>query len=139
MDVHDRLSIIDRLSRYGHAYDQGDLDALAACFTGNATFSIAGGIGGMPAVMRGREEIRARMAARREATAHAQRRHIITNVILDDDGPDRVRAASYLLLGSTEDGVLHLPVTGRYVDVLVRQGDGWAIAERTLTMDGNIA
>ena len=89
--------------------------------------------------MQGRAEISERMGARREATQPAQRRHIITNVILDAEGPDRVRAASYLLLGSTEDGALELPVTGRYADVLVRQGDRWVIADRTLTMDGSIS
>lgn len=138
MDVSDRLSILDLLHRYGHCYDEGDFDALEACFTEDATFSITGGIGGMPAVMRGRAEIRERMAARRAATATAQRRHLITNVIMDAEGEGRVRAASYLLLGSTEDGRLHLPVTGRYVDLLERHGGGWAIAERRLAMDGSI-
>lgn len=139
MDVADRLAILDLLHRYGHCYDEGDFDALERCFAEDATFAISGGIGGMPAVMTGRAEIRERMEARRAATAGAQRRHLITNVIMDADGEDTVRAASYLLLGSTEDGQLHLPVTGRYTDVLVRQGGGWAIAERTLAMDGTIS
>lgn len=139
MDVGDRLAILDLLHRYGHCYDEGDFDALETCFAEGATFAIGGGIGGMPAVMTGRAEIRERMESRRAATAGAQRRHIITNVIMDADGEDTVRTASYLLLGSTENGQLHLRVTGRYTDVLVRQGEGWAIAERTLAMDGTIS
>lgn len=139
MDIADRVAIVDTLHRYGHCYDEGDFEGLGACFADDATFTIGGGIAGMPATMRGRSEILSRMTARREATAGSQRRHIITNVILDDDGEGRVRAASYLLLGSTEDGELRLPVTGRYVDVLVRDGSRWVIVDRTLTMDGQIA
>ncbi len=137
MHVEDRLLAIDLLHRYGHCYDEDDLDAMAACFTEDATFTIRGSIGGMPSVMRGREEIRATMGERKAATADAQRRHLTTNIILDEvpGEPDRMTAACYLLVGSTEDGRLLLPVTGRYTDVLVRTADGWRFAERTLTLD----
>ncbi|WP_370324178.1 nuclear transport factor 2 family protein [Euzebya sp.] len=139
MDITDRLDILDLISRYGHCYDEGDLDAMADCFTADATFEIRGGIAGMPAVMEGREAIRQAMGARRASTATAQRRHLITNAIVDADGPHRARTASYLLLGSTVEGSLHLPVTGRYADVVVRDGGRWRFAERVLTMDGAIA
>ena len=140
MNVEDRLLAMDLLHRYGHCYDQGDIDAMAACFTEDATFTINGSVGAMPTAIEGREAIRTAMGDRRAATAHAQRRHIITNVVLDpvDGDPDRIRAASYLLVGSTEDGTLHLPSTGRYTDVLSRAGDGWLIAERVLTLDSTI-
>lgn len=138
MDATDRLAAIDTLHRYGHAYDQGDFEMLGRCFTDDAIFTIDGGIGDMPTQMHGRDEIIATMQARRKVTAQAQRRHIISNVILDPDGSDRVLSASYLLLGSTQDGALQLPTTGRYSDVLARDGDHWAIAERTLRLDGQL-
>ncbi|WP_341251967.1 nuclear transport factor 2 family protein [Euzebya pacifica] len=140
MNVEDRLLAIDLLHRYGHCYDQGELDAMADCFTEDATFTINGSVGSMPTALEGRPAIRKAMGERRAATAHAQRRHLISNVILDEvpGDPDRIHAASYLLVGSTEDGTLHLPSTGRYTDVLVRSGDGWLIAERVLTLDSTI-
>ncbi|MEE8601518.1 nuclear transport factor 2 family protein [Euzebya tangerina] len=138
MDATDRLAVIDTLNRYGHAYDQGDFEMLARCFTENAVFTIDGGIGDMPTQMRGRDEIVASMRARRAATEAAQRRHLITNIMMDPDGPDRVTAACYLLLGSTEEGTLRLPTTARYTDVLERDGDHWAIAQRTLRLDGSV-
>lgn len=138
MDVADRLEALDMLHRYGHCYDEGDFDGLAACFASDATFTIVGGIDGMPSTMTGREEIEAHMRARRAATAPAQRRHLITNVIIDPADDDRLPAASYLLLASTEDAALQLPVTGRYVDFLRRDGGRWVIEARTLTLDGSI-
>ena len=139
MHIEDRLLAIDLLHRYGHCYDEGDLDAMAACFTEDGVFTIEGAIGSVPAVMSGRAEIRRAMGERKAATASAQRRHIITNVILDEDGDGRIRAACYLLLGSTEDGTLRLPVTGRYTDLLVRVEDRWLIQDRLLRLDSGIA
>ncbi|MEO2104894.1 MAG: nuclear transport factor 2 family protein, partial [Actinomycetota bacterium] len=73
---------------------------------------------------------------------HPDLKSLLSNVavILDEvpGDPDRIHAACYLLVGSTEDGALHLPSTGRYTDVLVRSGDGWLIAERVLTLDSTI-
>jgi hypothetical protein len=139
MDLADRLAIIDLVNRYGHTYDEGHVDAMGELFTPDGEFEIRGSIGGVPNVMRGREEIVAHMKARREATQPAQRRHLTTNVIVDPDGPDRARAACYLLLGTTTDGDLTLPVTGRYTDEVVRDGDGsWRFRRRLLTLDGSL-
>lgn len=138
MDATDRLAVMDTLHRYGHAYDEGDFAELGRCFAPDASFTIGGAIGDMPSQMQGRDQIVEHMQSRRRVTAAAQRRHLITNVVLDPDGPDRIRARSYLLLGSTEDGALRLPTTGRYADALVRDGERWVIIERTLRLDGGV-
>ena len=54
MNVEDRLLAIDLLHRYGHCYDQGELDAMADCFTEDATFTINGSVGSMPSDARSR-------------------------------------------------------------------------------------
>lgn len=140
LDADDRLAILDLLGRYGHTYDEGRVDALGDLFTEDGELEIRGRIGGMPAVMRGREEIVGHMRARWEATQPAQRRHVTTNLVIDETGAGRATAASYLLLGSTTDGALRLPVTGRYVDELEKGGDGrWRFRRRVLTLDGDLA
>lgn len=139
LDADDRLAIIDLLSRYGHTYDEGDIVALGDLFTEDGEFEIRGRIGGMPSVLRGRDEIVARMAARREATQPAQRRHLTANLVVDETGSGRATTACYLLLGSTTDGALRLPVTGRYVDDLEKGRDGrWRFRRRVLTLDGDL-
>ena len=41
-------AILDLLHRYGHVYDQGQLDGLAGLFTHEAVSEFRPGIGGMP-------------------------------------------------------------------------------------------
>lgn len=139
LDADDRLAIADLINRYGHTYDEGRVETLGELFTADGEFEIRGRIGGMPSVLPGREEIVAHMSARRAATQPAQRRHVTTNLVIDDAGGGRAATACYLLLGSTADGALHLPVTGRYVDDLERGDDGrWRFRRRVLTLDGDL-
>ena len=138
MDVNDRLGILDLMARYAHSYDEGMLDDLGPLFTADAVFRFDPPIPGFPAELDGRDAIVSAMRARYAATAPAQRRHIITNVLIDPLGPDRAEVASYLLLGSTSDGSLVLPVTGRYSDVVVRDEGRWRYAARLLRLDARL-
>lgn len=139
LSADDRLDIADLLNRYGHTYDEGGFDGLGDLFTEDGEFEIRGRISGMPSVLRGRDEIVAHMGARFDATRPAQRRHLTTNLVIDDAGPGRVTTACYLLLGSTVDGALSLPVTGRYLDDLTQGDDGrWRFRRRVLTLDGDL-
>ena len=80
------------------------------------------------------------MSERREATQPAQRRHLATNVIIDATGDDTATVACYLLMGTTTDGQLTLPITGRYDDDLVKDDQGrWRFVKRVLTVDGALA
>lgn len=135
MNVADRLEIIDLLHRYGHTYDEGHLDRLGELFAEDAVFEFRPAIGDFPDRLEGRAAIVERMSDRFAATRPAQRRHIITNVAVTEQGTDRASTACYLLLGSTTDGTLTLPVAGRYTDELVRQDGVWRFAHRVLTLD----
>lgn len=138
MDVADRVAILDLMARYAHSYDEGRLEELGPLFTAEAVFRFDPPIAGFPAELVGRDAIAGAMQARYAATAPAQRRHIITNVLIDPVTDDRAEVASYLLLGSTTDGVLNLPVTGRYTDVVVRDEGRWRYAERLLRLDARL-
>lgn len=138
MDIGDRLAILDLMARYAHCYDEGDVASLAPLFTSGAVFRFDPPIPGFPDRLEGGDSIVAAMQERYAATRPAQRRHIITNVLIDPDGPDRAQVASYLLLGSTVDGGLSLPVTGRYADVVVRDEGSWRFADRVLRLDATL-
>jgi len=133
-----RLDILELFATYAHTYDQGRLDRLGDLWTDDATFEIRGSIGGFPNLLSGRDEIVAHMRDRHAATRPAQRRHVITNVLIEELDESSARVSAYLLLGSTVEGQLSLPVTGRYEDELARTDDGWRIRRQVLTLDASL-
>lgn len=138
MDVQDRLEILDLHHRYAHTYDEGHLDGLGVLFAEEATFEFRPAIGGFPDLLEGRDDIVHHMRERHAATRPAQRRHVITNLIVDDQSAASARTACYLLLGSTADDQLSLPVAGRYEDELVKRDGRWCFLSRILTLDARL-
>lgn len=138
-ELADRLEILELFPRYAHTYDEGRLDRLGELFTEDATFEIHGSIGAMPAVMEGRQGIVEHMSARYRETRPAQRRHIITNVVIEELTADTARIAAYLLLGTTSADQLSLPVTGRYTDDLRKVDGRWRIHRQVLRLDAALA
>lgn len=138
-DLRDRLELHELFARYAWSYDEGRFDQLADLWTVDAQFEIRGGVGTMPTTMRGRDEIVTTMQARRSQTQPAQRRHLITNVVVEEVDGDRARASAYLVLGSTTDGVLSLPITGHYRNGYARVDGRWRIHRQVLTMDASLA
>ena len=125
------------LATYAHLYDHGRVDELGDLFVLDAVFEIRG-IDGMPAVMRGRARIVETLARRHAGTA-AQRRHIVTNVRIQQHGDRGCRVASYLLLGSTDRKGSHLPATGTYEDRLVKSEGCWRFENRCLGLDAPLS
>lgn len=134
-----RLDIHQLFATYAHTYDEGRLDRLGELWTEDARFEIRGSIGGFPSLLSGRDEIVAHMRDRHAATQPAQRRHVITNVLIEQLDLSSARVSAYLLLGSTAEGRLSLPVTGRYEDELARTDEGWRIHRQVLTLDAFLA
>ncbi len=58
-------------------------------------------------------------------------RHVATNVIIEDDGPDRARAHSYVLVLQHTPGALLAPIiAGDYLDRFARVDGVWRFTER---------
>ena len=119
---------------YAYAYDDADYDGMGALYTedGEFTWSIAGGATGGP--FTGRKAISDSSAAT-AATQHDQRRHVMNNVLVTPDGPDRATARSYLTLCAVADGQLTVLATGTYRDECVRIDGSWYFQRRDLVMD----
>jgi 3-phenylpropionate/cinnamic acid dioxygenase small subunit len=139
METADRLDVLELFARYAHTYDEGRLDRLGELFTEDARFEIHGSIGAMPAVMEGRQGIVDHMSARYHETRPAQRRHVITNVVVESEDGDTVHTAAYLLLGTTTDDVLTVPVTGRYTNELRKVDGRWLIHRQVLRLDAALS
>ena len=76
---------------YARLVDSGSASHVADLFTDDGEWLGSDGRG-----MHGQDEIRAAFAAR-EAVSRRQSRHVITNVLIDIDGPDKGSGIAYLV------------------------------------------
>lgn len=129
-----RESIADLLARYAWAYDTHDWDALAACFTPDASLSLRVAGGDLAGPFRGHAEIM-RLMRDSAAAQDDRRRHVCTNLVVDPSGPGTATARSYLTLISVKDGRLEVLATGTYTDEVVQAGESWRLRTRHIELD----
>jgi uncharacterized protein (TIGR02246 family) len=126
-----REEIRDVISRYNHAGDRGDLDALASCFTETGVLDLEGedDCEGRAAIRERLSSVVSDLAGKSE---RALLRHHVSSIRIELTGSDTAVAASYFLV-FTEVGLDHW---GRYADRLVRGEGAWRIAHRKVRVDG---
>jgi uncharacterized protein (TIGR02246 family) len=121
---------------YARLVDSGRASRIADLFTDDGEWIGADGRG-----MHGKDEIRAAFTTR-EALGRRQSRHVITNVIIDIDGPDTARGIAYLVnFRHDAEGTVaahpapadHPKFVGDYHLTFRRVGQRWHIA--TLRFD----
>jgi SnoaL-like domain len=95
---------------YGAANDLRDTALIGECFTAEGFFGQA-------------------FAAQRD-----QRRHVVTNLRLLEDGED-ARAEAYLTLIVTDAGTTELKSAGRYDVRLAREEGEWRFRDMVLNLD----
>jgi uncharacterized protein (TIGR02246 family) len=129
-----RHELEDAFYRYALAYDEDDLDALAACFTPDAVMSTTMN----DDRAQGRDAIRALFAGRREGRRQRaeQCRHLIGNVMVLDRRGEAVLALAYnSLLTTTGDETRASVMAGWYRSWMVKDGDRWLIREHLVHVD----
>ena len=122
----DKVEITELISRYMHALDARDGEALAATFADDGALDT------------GSERIVGRRAlvdfvAAGTGKFSSGNRHWTSNVIIDGNG-DAASAACYLLVVDAHDGG-RVSVVGRYDDELRRVDGGWRFTKRRITFD----
>lgn len=120
LDEADRVAVTDLISMHGHLVDAGELERMAELFTPDVTYDVSDLGGG---VITGRAAL---VEASLALGAGNPVAHLVTNVVVTSDGPDRARAVSKGL-GVRADGSCG-SVT--YEDAVVRGRDGWRISSR---------
>ncbi|HEY2055563.1 MAG TPA: nuclear transport factor 2 family protein [Solirubrobacterales bacterium] len=125
----DREAIRELLFEYCRACDVNDPEAVAACFTEDCRADYGPDARTLGAEAR-------RVQAEDDLGLFEATSHLLGNVSIEFDGPDRARAASVV-------HAWHRPRRGepwslhaRYEDVLVRAPEGWLIDERRLLVAG---
>jgi SnoaL-like domain len=130
----DKGAIEDLFSRYAWGMDSRQFAITRDTFAADARFSLD--IVGDPAIepIEGGQQIGDFIeSTTREQTD--QRRHVITNVHLEDEREDAATAVAYLSLMVTDGGELRPQATGAYTVQAVRGTDGWRFQAMHLTLD----
>lgn len=124
----------ERIKRYCWAYDERQIERLAACFTDDAVWEgdVLGQIKIGP--FTGRSAI-IKWLSEFWPHQHDQRRHMILNTIVETQTADSATTMSYLLLMSADGKTVKLETTGFYRVQLRRDGDIWQIARLTAGFD----
>ena len=128
-----RNEIENTLHRYTFGYDNCDWSVVESCFTEGAVLSLRVGDGALVGPYEGREAV-LKMMRDASHSQGDQRRHVTTNVIIQEDGHDATSVA-YLTLFSAKNGVLTPLSTGEYHDKLLRTSMGWKLSERHIGLD----
>lgn len=125
----DRMLIAERIARYGWAFDERDRAALADCFA-------AGGV--WQGLVMGRDrvgpftgpDVIADWLAGFWDTQYDQRRHVFTNVVIEDSGQGQASAHAYLVLFSSYEATTNAISVGPYRFHLRLTDDGlWRITK----------
>jgi 3-phenylpropionate/cinnamic acid dioxygenase small subunit len=127
--MSERTEIENALFRWAWAYDECDLEGFIDALTEDASVKVEVAGGSVVGPMNGHAAIReffgGRLAIRTE-----RRRHVTTNVIIDEETADEARTRSYLTLIQFADGKPNVVSTGWYRDLLVKRDGIWKIKDR---------
>jgi uncharacterized protein (TIGR02246 family) len=128
--LEDRAAIHDLFTRYCCALDNGEIETVVGCFTGDARLK-------SPVIdISGHDEIRAfagRFAAQR--AAGTQFRHMVSNIAVTING-NGAAATAYLLVLISKDGSHRTLPPGRYECELIKEDSGqWRFSRRTVFHD----
>ncbi|GAA1314658.1 nuclear transport factor 2 family protein [Saccharothrix xinjiangensis] len=132
----DRAAIHDVVAAFGLLFDSGGWIALGELFTEDARYELVPPPEGLPPVLETRGQVVAGMEHlwrhNREVLGLHQR-HVTTNVLVTELGPEEATAHSVLTItGTHPDGRVELRRAGNYVDRFRRTGSRWRIAHREL-------
>ncbi len=138
-DTASRQEITEVIAKYAVYIDAGEFDQLESLFAEDAVFDITPDPGIVPVPVRGGRQIREALEERyRLVSPQAQRRHLMTNTVIDELAGDRARARSFLTVLSvpkSAGGGVELRGTGVYNDTLERRKQMWLFTERRLVLD----
>ncbi len=132
MSIEDRFAIHDLFVRYATALDNGDVETVVDCFTGDAMLEspVIGSIAGHDAI----RAFAGRFAATR--AAGTQFRHFVTNIAAAiAPGGERARATAYLFVLITRDGKSRSLPPGRYECEVVKAAGSWRFCRRAVFHD----
>jgi len=129
MQFEDYLQIRNLMNRYAHFADQARIDDLAQLFE-HADVYLPGNVvfrsdpKGFAANLK-------QWARKYEDTGTMRTRHLTTNLILEDDGPDAAKSQAYVVVfQAAPDFPLQPVIAGTYLDRFEKVNGTWRFTER---------
>jgi hypothetical protein len=122
-----RVLISERMNRYGWAFDERQEEALKACFAENATWQANIMGSNIIGPFTGREEIVSFMKEFWPVQTD-QRRHIITNLLVEDQTDSTASILTYHVLMSASTEKLFPVTSGFYKVEMVKIDNIWRIS-----------
>lgn len=132
--LEDERAVVQTLFRYGHTIDYGRRAEWLDCFVEWGTFEV-----------RVRGELKARYEGRatlqrfiegHSAIPDAYHKHLLVEPTVSVDGDEASAQSYFVRLDDDPDGAPRVHGFGRYVDRLVRGGDGrWRFLERIAELE----
>jgi len=130
--VSARDGIAQTLARYALGLDEGRDDLLADCLCDDVVLNFPA----LGQTVVGREDAIAYLQGRRatRSDVNEQARHVITNLyVVEEDEAQALVTSYYILVVTAAEGTR--TSSGWYRDRLVRDGERWRFAERTILSD----
>jgi len=116
---------------YAERLDTGDLDGVAALFA-HATWRSPA----RPEPLRGAAAVRRAYDVVLLYDGVPSTRHVLTNLVVEVESPDRARARSYFtVFQARPDFPLQAIICGRYHDAFERADGAWRFADRLILPD----
>jgi len=139
LNAIDYIEIQNLIHRYPKLLDSGDLEGLGQLFSRAKVYfeNIADPVDGEPAVITGMFRDFLQLYQGKPRT-----RHIIANLIMEEEGPDRAVASSTVVVfQQTERFPLQPIITGDYHDRFEKIYNQWCFVERRISNDlyGNLS
>jgi hypothetical protein len=134
----DKVLCAETIHRFAFCYDEQHAGGLTDCFCADAVLQAT--TAGMQdhGTYEGRDDIVGWLTAYWDRTQD-QRRHIVSNAIVDDLTETAARVTTMLLVTAAQDGTFR-PVTAGVYSVMLRkeQDDAWRIARFDLGFDAAV-
>jgi hypothetical protein len=132
--VADHLAVINTLNRWSFGYDLPDFDLMASALTAECELTMRIADGELIGPFSGREAC-LKLFSDSLAGQSDQRRHLTVNHAFFDEDENRAEVKSVLALLAITAGRIGVLSSGVYSDTVVKDGDGWRIAKRHISLD----
>jgi len=133
--AEDRIAIQELFARYAIAYDERRMDILRDCFTDDGIYQVQMGAQVL-ARFEGADQAVAGMGSVMQEQGPAQRRHLMTNLVLEPVGDGVVSAVAYAAVIVMTDAGPTVGAAAVYGATVARTGGAWKFRHVSLGMDG---